>query len=343
MGGCARDLAEHGVNFDLRLSQVYQGVTSGGVDTNGEYGGKVDYRLDVDGHKLFGLWEGLFASLHAETRFGSDISANAGGFALPNAALLYPLPGDYHGTNINGLTLAQALFGGRVLVLGGKLNAFDLATGLFPEVSYEEEGFMNVNALVTALPWFRWVNLSMWGGAFEVLAKDGQVQGGLLALGTENVTRTWDVSDSFSDGVGGLAFWRFFYELDDKPGYVMFVFGGSTKEFASLDRSDWLVVPGEGLSDTEMKRPIDGAMYLSQVFWRADGDPKRNAWVLIGGTLADNDPSFSNFNVFIAIEATGPMAACKKDRMGFRTPPITKTRLSDAGRGKTITTAAQFG
>ena len=80
-----------GVNFDLTLTQFYQGVTSGGVDTNSEYGGKVDYRLKVDGHKLFGLWEGLFASLHAETRFGKDISADAGGFALPNTALLYPL------------------------------------------------------------------------------------------------------------------------------------------------------------------------------------------------------------------------------------------------------------
>ncbi len=320
MGGLHSDLTGHGVNFDLTLSQFYQGVTSGGADTNSEYGGKVDDRLDVDGHKLFGLWEGLFVNLHAEMRFGNDISADAGAFALPNAALLYPLPGDYHGTNITGLTLAQVLFGGRVLVLGGKLNAFYLATGLFPEVSYGEEGFMNVNALVTALPWFRWVNLSMWGGGFEVLAKDGQVLGGAIALGMENVTTTWDVSDSFNDGVGGLALSRFFYDLDDKPGYVMFILGGSTKEFASLDRQDWIAIPGEGLSVTEKKRPIDGAMYLSQVFWQADGGPKRNARVLIGGTLADSNPSFSNFNVFIAIEATGPMAACKKDRMGFRTP-----------------------
>jgi hypothetical protein len=38
--------------------------------------------------------------------------------------------------------------------------------------------------------------------------------------------------------------------------------------------------------------------------------------VLIGGTLADENPSFSNFNVFMAIEAFGPMAARQKDRMG---------------------------
>lgn len=224
--GLRQDLAHHGINVDHRLSQFYQGVTSGGVNTNSEYGGSMDYIVNVDGHKL-GLWQGIGLNMHATTRFGNDIGADAGAFALPNTALLYPLPGDYHGTDITGLMLYQAL-SPRFLLVGGKLNAVDVVTGLFPEVSFGGAGFMNVNALVTALPWFRWVNLSMWGGGFEVLSKEG-VQGGVLALGLDNVTTKWDVSDSFDDGVGALGFWRFFYKLDDKPGYVMFLLGGSNK------------------------------------------------------------------------------------------------------------------
>ena len=314
--GLRTDLADHGIGIDLRLSQFYQGVASGGVDTNSEYGGLMDYVLNVDGHKL-GLWEGIYFNLHAQTRFGKDILADAGEFVLPNTPLLYPLPGDFEGTDITGLTAAQVLFDGRVTTLFGKLNVIDLVNGFFPQVASGQEGFWNVNSLVTALPWFRWVTLSMWGGGAWTSNKDGQIQGGLLALGQENVTTTWEFSDSFKDGVGLFGFYRFFYDLGDKPGYVMVGAGGSTKKFKSTDKSDFLRVPGAGLVDTEEKRPWDVAAYVYQVFWQAAGDPKRHAHVFIGGTVADNNPSFSNGNFFTAIEAFGPMASRPHDRMGI--------------------------
>ncbi len=48
-GGSRSDLVSRGIKIDLRLSQYYQGVTSGGVDTNSEYGGTMDYRINFDG------------------------------------------------------------------------------------------------------------------------------------------------------------------------------------------------------------------------------------------------------------------------------------------------------
>jgi porin len=99
--GLRSDLAEHGISLDLRSSQFYQGVTSGGVNTNDAYGGKFDYILKIDGHKL-GLWEGFFVTMHAESQFGNSIGGDAGAFALPNTSMLYPLP-DYRGTAITGL------------------------------------------------------------------------------------------------------------------------------------------------------------------------------------------------------------------------------------------------
>jgi porin len=61
-------LSDHGIDIGLRLSQYYQGVTSGGVDQNSEYGGTMDYRLNVDTNKLFGTWKGLSVDMHARTR-----------------------------------------------------------------------------------------------------------------------------------------------------------------------------------------------------------------------------------------------------------------------------------
>ena len=316
-GGLRTYLTDHGIGIEIRLAQFGQWVTSGGIDTNGEYGGKVDYRLNVDATKLFGLWKGVSLNMHAETRYGYDILEDAGSFALPNAPMLYPGPGKYHGTEITGLTVTQSLFDGRADVFFGKMHAFDLATGLFPQVAGGLEGFWNVNSLVTAMPWFRYISLSMFGGGGWTI-KDGMVQAGLLVLGTENATTTWNnFSDSFEDGPGLFGFYRFFYKVYDKPGYVLFAAGGSTKKYQSMDPSSWTIIPGEGLTDTNSKRTWDFATYLYQVFWQAEGNDKRRAQFFMGGTVADEDPTFSNWNLFASVEAFGLMASRPHDRMGI--------------------------
>ncbi len=79
-GGARTGLAEHGIDIDLRLTQFYQGVASGGANTNFAYGGKLDYILNIDGKKL-GLWNGLLVTMHAETQFGESINGDVGAFA----------------------------------------------------------------------------------------------------------------------------------------------------------------------------------------------------------------------------------------------------------------------
>jgi porin len=315
--GARSALADHGVTFNLRWSQFYQDVTSGGVNQNGEYGGTVDYIVNVDGHKL-GLWEGLYLNMHATSRYGDDVLSDAGGLTLPNAGNTYPLPGDYHGTDVTGYTATQLFAGGRYVVTAGKLNALDVVSGLFPKsVDFVNE-YWNVNSAVTATPWFRFVNLSMWGGgAWTTDLATGLPETGFIALDTTNRTTSNRISDAFDDGVGGLAFHRFIYEIDDKVGYVMLLAGGSTKKYGSLDEHDWLVVPGEGLEDTKEKRPYDAGAYVFQEFWQAQGNPKRNAHVLFGGTVADDNPSFSNWNVFGRVTARGLFDSRPGDRMGF--------------------------
>jgi porin len=316
--GLRTDLHDHGIDFGLTLSQFYQAVASGGVDKNGEYGGVVDYTLNVDGNKLFGLWKGVSLQLHATTRFGEDVNSDAGAFALTNAAMLYPLPGDYHDTKITGLLVTQSLFDGRADAFAGKLNAVDLVTGFFPQIGYGLEGFWNVNALVTALPWFRFVNLSQWGGGLWTI-KDEQVQHGFLVIGQENVSTT-NVSrfkSSFDDGVAILGWLRFFYDVCDLPGSFLVFGGGSTKKYKSTDPSDWHFVPGEGLvNDNSKKEAWDIAWYFQQDFWQAKNNSKRHATLLFGATTGNDDPNFSESNAFLAVEGFGLMESRAQDRMG---------------------------
>ena len=212
-------LAEHGVITDFILGNYYQGVASGGNEQTDAYGGKVDMIFMFQGEK-FGLNKGFNVAMHAETRFGQDISSEAGPLTLPNAPLLWPLPGDYHGTNITGLMLTQSLFDGKADAVFGKLNVLDVVDILLPEVAGGREGFMNVNGLVSALPWFRYVNLSVWGGGAWTNKPQG-VGSAIIFFGTENVSTDWDFSESFEDGVGLLAMHRHFYEIGGKQGYIM--------------------------------------------------------------------------------------------------------------------------
>ncbi len=170
--GLRSDLAKLGINLDIRLSQYYQGITSGGVNTNDAYGGKFDYYLNVDGGKL-GLWEGLSMSMHAETQFGNSILGDAGAFAFPNTAMLYPLP-DYRGTAITGLLLEQQVNKNFVLA-AGKINIVDFWTMVYPHTGGGVDGFLNTNMIAAALPWLRWVNLSVICKRHRTATQDRQI------------------------------------------------------------------------------------------------------------------------------------------------------------------------
>jgi hypothetical protein len=233
--------------------------------------------------------------------------------------MLTPLPGDYQGTDITSFTITQSLIDGKLELFLGKLNTVDLVTALFPEFGYGQEGFWNLNASVTALPWLRYINLSEYGGGFFTINKKRGIEGGFIFLGEENISTSLvpSISDSFDEGVGLLAFYRFFYQIDDShPGFLALFAGGSTKRYNSLDENDWLDLPGEGLVDTEKKMPWDIAVYWQQDFWQALGDSKRRAYVMIGGTYSNDNPNFSNWNIFADVEAFGVIPSRPRDRMG---------------------------
>jgi porin len=306
-------LIDHGVDIEVRLSHYYQGVASGGVDKNWESGGKVDYLLTLDGHKL-GLWPGFFVGVHAESQWGDTIGGDAGELTFPNTQMLYPAP-DYDGTSLTGLTFTQALSEDFVL-FAGKLNSVDMWTMFYPNVGGGYEGFMNVNVLASALPWFRFVNLSeLGGGAFTL--DEGRVQAGVLAFDTNNSSTNSGFDDLFDDGVAGLAFYRFFFEMDEKPGGLLFAVGGSTRKYGSLEETDWHFVPGQGLDVGKKRGAWATAVYFDQVFWQAAENTSRNAYVYTGWTIGDDDPSFGRWAGFIALEGVGVFESRAADRMGF--------------------------
>ena len=319
-GGARTSLSDKGFDFDLRFTNYWQWVASGGVNTNGEYGGTLDYRLNFDFGKL-GLWKGGSVNMHARTRFGQDVSADAGSFVLPNAGMLMPSPGDYHGTDITGLVYSQFFpaFGTLANVTVGKLDVIDTVTGFFPHIGYGQEGFWNVNSMVSALPWFGAVRgLSLYGGVLSTVNTDLQMpESGFLVTGTTNVATNWgSVSDAFDEGAFLAGFHRFFWEKDGQPGYFMVFVGASTADQASNDPHDFIYIPGEGIENTKRKKPWDVALYVYQEFWKSEDNPDRKATFFTGGTLGPENPQFAQWNWFANVELFAPVKSRPLDRLG---------------------------
>jgi len=323
-GGLRSDLGKHGIDLEIKLSQFYQNVTSGGIDSggNGEHGTLLDTWVNLDMSKLFGTWDGFYVSGHVQSREGNDVSADAGSLLLSNAALLYPLPGDYDGTSVTSLYATQMLFDGKAAVLAGKLGSFDVLEGLFPQglVNHGTEGFMNANSMMSIFSWGRWLTLSQYGVAGWTYAH-GMPSSGFIVAGHDNTSDSWDMSDSFSDGVGIMVFHRFVYNTE-KLGYVYVGVGGSTKDYPSTDPIDWAINPLTlAPAPQKEKQPWDLAVYIYQVLWQEQGvktsGTGRRVQVFVGGSVGDDNPSFADWDVYANLQTFGVFESRPNDRMGL--------------------------
>jgi porin len=304
-------LAKQGIIADLQLTQFYQGVASGGVDQTDAYSGKLDYQFTFVGEPL-GLWKGFTTILHAETRFGEDVNADAGAFAFPNVNMLYPFPGR-NDTAITGLLFMQAL-NERWSLAAGKINALDLWNMLYPSTGRGIDGFMNLS--LVAFPTFlRTTNLSM-NGAGLLRMKGQQIQSGVIVYDTTNSTTTAGLDNLFDQGVVTLGYWRFFTEMNGLPGSHGFVGNYSTRTYTSVDPLSWTVIPGQGLVAGEETGSWGLAYIYDQVFWADRCNEKRNLRLMSQWALADGNPSPVRWSFNVAIQGQGLIHGRELDTMG---------------------------
>lgn len=176
---------QSGISYNAFVPQFYQGVASGGIEQEFEYGGKIDQYVTLDSGKL-GLWQGMTVTMHAETRYGEDVNREAVGLAPVNVAMLYPSAGE-HVTAITNLTFTQAL-NEEWLVSFGKFNALDMYQGLYPETGRGVTGFMQTS-IVIPLALARVFPLSFLGAGITKM-HGTQVQGALTVYDPHDCSTT---------------------------------------------------------------------------------------------------------------------------------------------------------
>jgi porin len=304
-------LAKRGIIADLQLTQFYQGVASGGVNQTDAYGGKLDYQFTFLGEPL-GLWKGFTTIMHAETRFGEAVNADAGAFAFPNVNMLYPLPGR-NDTAITGFLLMQAL-NERWALAAGKFNAVDLWHMLYPNTGRGIDGFMNLSMVATPA-FLRTTNLSI-NGAGLLRMEGKQIQSGVLVYDTNNSTTTTGISNLFDQGSVVFGYWRFFTEMNGLPGSHAFLGNYSNRKYTSVDPLSWTVIPGQGLTAGVETGSWTLAYVLDQMLWVDRCNDKRNLRFVSQWALADANPSPIGWTFNVALQGQGLVCCRENDTMG---------------------------
>ena len=104
--GARNDLADKGITLDASVTQVEQGVVSGGKSGAWEYGGRGILTGNLDTQKL-GLWPGGFLTVELEGNWGRSVDDKTGAIMAADTNQLFPVP---VGSNVGLPNLSFAQF-----------------------------------------------------------------------------------------------------------------------------------------------------------------------------------------------------------------------------------------
>ena len=89
MNGKRSEWAAKGISFDIDYNQYFQGVTNGGLDTGSEYGGTIDWNINVDFDRM-GLIPGGLLQMRAVSRYGKSVNGISGALIPVNTDAVHP-------------------------------------------------------------------------------------------------------------------------------------------------------------------------------------------------------------------------------------------------------------
>lgn len=305
-------LASHGITLDLSTTQFYQGVTSGGLEQSFPYGGRNDYFVNLDGEKL-GLGQGLFVTLHGETRYGESANFLTGALMPANTMLVVPQP-QGSVTALTGVKFTQFL-SENMVVYAGKINTFDdfkqPLTG-----AGTLNGFQNT-ALMFNPVYARTVPYSTLGAGFAYLHNHEPLFA--AAVFDTNTTPTVSGFETFFDN-GATIFLQAnlptqFFGL---PGHQGVTGTYSSGTYTELSPSAYFN-PIEGLVIDSTRKTGSWCMTYNfdQALYVSPDDPRRK-WGVFGNLgLADGNPSPIRWFASAGISGASPIAGRKADSFGI--------------------------
>lgn len=311
-GGYRDELAAQGITFDASMTQFYQGINTGGREQGYFYGGRFDMYLNIDGEKA-GLAKGSFINLHGESIYGQSANNAAGTISPVSLGQLFPNASD-NDVALTGIKYTQflsktfALFGGKINTLDGFNQPFAGGRGV--------DAFMNTS-LGIPLVALRTVPYSAWGGGFIVLDDKAEPIFSVMALDTQDSTRSTGFENFFGNGVTLIAQATLPVKFNDLPGHHGLGATYSTGEYRSLDRTSYYD-PNEGqFIPSPLVRGSWSLFYMFDQALFVDPCNAKRTWGIFGNAgIADTDPSPIRWIGNIGFGGSSPLVSRPYDNFG---------------------------
>ncbi|MBS0203145.1 MAG: carbohydrate porin [Planctomycetes bacterium] len=312
VGGTRDQLAAAGIGVNVYSTQFYQGVASGGLQQQFAYNGRMDYLVNVDGEKA-GLWQGLFVTLHGETRYGDQIGLSSGALMPFNTAALFPQP---TGT-VSALTavkFTQAL-SENFITFAGKINMLDELKQPY-SAGRGVDAFMNLG-LTLPVAAARTVPYSTLGAGFAVL-RDMQPFFTMMVLDTNNTPTTSGFESFFNNGATILTRIETPVTFLDLPGHQALWGTYSSGTYSDLSPTPYFdpvsglkLISGTQTGSWSIVYSADQALYVDP------GNPNRSWGVFTNVGLADNGPSPIRWSVNVGLGGSSPIQSRPRDTFGI--------------------------
>jgi porin len=307
----ARDRwTDRGVVLDANLTQFFQGVASGGKDQTFEYGGKLDYYLNIDGDKA-GLGDGFLVSMHAETRYGDDVNSSTGMFTFANFNMALPKSGETL-TSVTKFIASKSL-SDECIIFAGKINTLDDFLLSFTGRNGIDR-FMNSGMVANVIN-ARTVPYTTYGAGLS-LVHDQAPGFSFVIRDPNNHPTTLDLDRLFADGVLLSGTVKIPVTPFSLSGNQNFGVNWNSRKFNSVDPSSFVIVPGQGIVAGQTSGSWALWYNFDQYLWVSESDPTMG-WGVFGMTgISDGNPNPIGWNATIGVGGSSLIRGRQRDTFG---------------------------
>ena len=303
--------ADKGLTFDIDLTQITQGVVSGGKDSSWQYGGRGSVISNLDTQK-FGLWPGGFFTVEIEWNFSDSVNASTGALMPANTNQLFPAPpGDQLGVlNVSFAQFLSPYAGvtvGKYDTLSGDMNEFAHGKG--------DKQFMNtalsINPVALVMPYS-----TLGAGVIVLPTKDpNHAIVNALVVSATGDARTAGFGDLASDNLVFSAEGRMRTDFFGLTGHQ--AVGGfySNRKYVSIDQRLGFVLQNRALKP---KRDTWAIFYnFDQYLYEIDKDAGRGLGIFGRFGASEGNPNPAEYVLSIGVGGKGPLAQRPHDRFGI--------------------------
>ncbi len=309
-GGGRTWLQEHGVSLKPRLTQFYQGLTSGDGDHGFEYGGKLDLLLNASLSKL-GLWDGLSLTTHAEYNFGESANGRGGTLLPVNTALLFPGLDGADAFDLSSVFLAQK-FSDSVSLMFGKINMVDIAAG---KPFMGGAGIDAFQHIAFAAPPSGIVPPYIFGGILSVQTKPASFT--FMIFDPVSAVNRSGLEHPFSEGVTFRASVDVPVTIAGRSGHQGLAAAYSTQDGTDLSSLGDIILPPPGGGTVGIKNDRYHFAYsFDQFIYQSKENPTEGFGLFGQVAISDGNPNSLDWSAIAGVGGTGLIPGRSRDKWG---------------------------